>query len=107
MPKYSKIPTTTPQTVMEEEAHYMPSYNRHAVIVAARNGVKRTDFIAFAKLISQSVAALAEIIPASYSTLTKKRVYDKETSERIFEIAELYSLGKEVFGSISTFNNWL
>ncbi|MBX2844896.1 MAG: MbcA/ParS/Xre antitoxin family protein [Saprospiraceae bacterium] len=93
--------------VMEAEASYSVMYNRHAVIAAAREGVTRKDFFAFAKFISQSVAALAEIIPASYSTLTKKKVYDKETSERIFELAEVYTIGKEVFGSIPTFNKWL
>ena len=50
---------------------------------------------------------ISEVVPASYSTLAKKSNYDKEVSERLFEIAEVYSKGFEVFGDEKKFNNWI
>ena len=39
--------------------------------------------------------------------MQKKTVYGKETSERIYELAKLYSLGYEVFDSEESFKQWL
>lgn len=80
---------------------------RSGIIRASRRGVARTDFVDFVRSIKQSVASMARIIPASYSTLTKKNTFDQATSERIFELAELYARGKDVFGDIDKFNAWL
>ncbi len=76
-------------------------------IAAARQGISRQDFIRFAGQIKHSLQSLAQIMPASYSSLTKKKIYDQETSERILELARLYRQGKDVFGSIEKFNAWL
>ncbi|MEX0986625.1 MAG: MbcA/ParS/Xre antitoxin family protein, partial [Bacteroidales bacterium] len=43
----------------------------------------------------------------SLSSLQKKSVYDRETSERIYELAKLFSLGHEVFDSKEDFRGWL
>ena len=77
------------------------------LIRASRRGVHRSDFVHFIKLIKQSVQTLSQVIPASYSSLSKKDIYDQETSERIYEIAQIYAIGKEVFGDIDRFNDWL
>ncbi len=77
------------------------------MITASREGVSRLDFVDFASKIKHSVQSLSAIIPASYSSLTKKKVYNLETSERIFELAELYAYGRDVFGTIENFNSWL
>lgn len=77
------------------------------MISASREGVSRQDFIDFASRIKHSIQSLSSIIPASYSSLTKKKVYNLETSERIFELAELYAYGRDVFGTIENFNSWL
>ena len=37
----------------------------------------------------------------------RSQVYGKETSERIYELAKLYSLGYEVFDSEENFKQWL
>ena len=63
--------------------------------------------MAFVKEVKQSVSALAEVIPASYSSLTKKDRYDKATSERMVELAEVFAQGTEVFGDVIKFNSWL
>ncbi|RUM61913.1 MAG: antitoxin of toxin-antitoxin stability system, partial [Sulfurimonas sp.] len=47
------------------------------------------------------------ILPASLSSMQKKKVYSKETSERIYELARLFGLGYEVFDSKDDFKNWL
>ncbi len=77
------------------------------LVTAARKGIRRRDFVGFAKRINQSVQSLAKVIPASYSSLSKKEIYNQETSERILEIVRVYACGQEVFGSIEKFNDWM
>ena len=77
------------------------------LISSIRRGITRRQFMAFVKEVKQSVSALAEVIPASYSSLTKKDRYDKATSERMVELAEVFAQGTEVFGDVIKFNSWL
>ncbi|NND09319.1 MAG: DUF2384 domain-containing protein [Saprospiraceae bacterium] len=77
------------------------------IISSIRKGITRRQFMAFVKEVKQSVSALAEVIPASYSSLTKKDRYDKATSERMVELAEVFAQGSEVFGDVTKFNSWL
>lgn len=73
----------------------------------SRAGISRPDLMSFAKHIERSLLELAEILPSSYSTLTKKEVFDKATSEHILQLRELFIQGAEVFGDIPHFNAWL
>ena len=84
----------------------MSAYGIH-LINACRNGISKADFMEFVKKVGESIQSLAEIMPSSYSSLTKKNVYDRETSERILELAQLYAYGQEVFGSLHKFRHWL
>lgn len=85
-----------------------PELNYNAGLVAAsRAGVTRVQFMDFTKQVGQSMRSLADVIPSSYSSLSKKKIYDQETSERILEIAEIYAIGIEVFGEVDRFNSWL
>lgn len=77
------------------------------IIHAARNGVSRSDLKKFSLRVALPITKISEIVPASYSTLAKKNNYDKEVSERLFEIAEVYSKGFEVFGDEKKFTRWL
>ena len=77
------------------------------LIHRSRLGISRSTFMNIAKDIKRSVIELAEILPSSYSTLTKKEVFDKATSEHIFMIQELFNYGVEVFGDLNKFNAWL
>ena len=100
MPRYIK-----PQDVLRvQDPSFAYGMN---LIESARQGVSRADFVDFAKRIKRSVQSLARIIPASYSSLSKKQSFDLKTSERILAIAEVYALGIEVFGDIDRFNHWL
>lgn len=77
------------------------------IIHATRNGVTRSQLKKFSMRVALPLTKISEIVPASYSTLAKKTSYDKEVSERLFEIAEVYSRGFEVFGDEKKFARWL
>ncbi len=77
------------------------------LVATARAGVSRSALVSFAKTIDHSIQALSQVLPASYSSLSKKKVYDQETSERILELMRLYAYGTDVFGSVQKFNDWL
>jgi putative toxin-antitoxin system antitoxin component (TIGR02293 family) len=72
-----------------------------------RYGVKKSDWKQFIKSIGATEKEFISILPASLSSLQKKSVYDRETSERIYELAKLFSLGHEVFDSKDDFREWL
>ncbi len=72
-----------------------------------RYGVKKSDWKQFIKSIGATEKEFIAILPASLSSLQKKSVYDRETSERIYELAKLFSLGHEVFDSKDDFRGWL
>lgn len=72
-----------------------------------RDGVKKSDWKQFIKSIGSTEKELISILPTSISSLQKKSVYDRETSERIYELAKLFGLGYEVFDSKDDFREWL
>ncbi len=77
------------------------------IIKTVRNGVTRVEFLEFLKDFGFSMKEMTEVLPASYSSLTKLAIYDKDTSERILELSLLFKLGLDVFGDKSKFTNWL
>lgn len=107
--KLKSYPLGRPDAMLVAHDPAVPmTYQAHRQLIeAARAGVKRADFDLFLKRIKRSLVALAEILPASYSSLTKRKVYDTKTSEHILELAELYRVGLDVFGDIQRFNAWL
>lgn len=72
-----------------------------------RDGVKKSDWKNLISYLGSTEKEFANVLPASISTMQKKSVYDKETSERIYELASLFGLGYEVFDSKEDFKNWL
>lgn len=81
--------------------------NSMEYIERIRYGVKKSDWKQFIKSIGATEKEFISILPASLSSLQKKSVYDRETSERIYELAKLFSLGHEVFDSNDDFREWL
>lgn len=77
------------------------------VIDRIRKGVKKTDWKQFIHHTQSTEKEFEHILPASISSMQKKMVYGKETSERIYELAILFGLGYEVFDSKADFKNWL
>ncbi len=72
-----------------------------------REGVKKTDWKQLLYFTSSTEKEFENILPASISSMQKNAVYNKETSERIYELARLFGLGYDVFDTKSDFKNWL
>jgi len=72
-----------------------------------REGVKKTDWKQLIHFTGSTEKEFEHILPASISSMQKKSVYGKETSERIYELARLFGLGYEVFDSKEEFKKWL
>lgn len=72
-----------------------------------RGGVKKADWKYLISYLGSTEKEFATILPASISSMQKKKVYSKETSERIYELANLFGLGYEVFDTKEDFKNWL
>ena len=72
-----------------------------------RDGVKKADWKQLIKKIGATEKEFENILPTSISSMQKKSVYGKETSERIYELARLFGLGYKVFDSHADFRNWL
>lgn len=100
---YAEKFTPTWVVVHAKEA---PGYKLE-LIDRIRHGVKKTDWKELISHIGSTEKEFAEILPASISSMQKKLVYGKETSERIYELAKLFGLGFSVFDSQENFKKWL
>jgi putative toxin-antitoxin system antitoxin component (TIGR02293 family) len=72
-----------------------------------RDGVKKADWKQLISSIESTEKEFEYILPTSISSMQKKSVYSRETSERIYELARLFGLGYEVFDSKDNFKEWL
>lgn len=72
-----------------------------------REGVKKTDWKQLLQYTDSTEKEFESILPASISSMQKNTIYNKETSERIYELARLFGLGYDVFDTKNDFKNWL
>ena len=72
-----------------------------------RKGVKKTDWKQLIQFTGSTEKEFEHILPVSISSMQKNTVYNKETSERIYELARLFGLGYDVFDSKEDFKQWL
>jgi len=72
-----------------------------------RKGVKKTDWKQLIDFTGSTEKEFEHILPASISSMQKKTVYGKATSERIYELARLFGLGYAVFDTKEDFKKWL
>lgn len=77
------------------------------LIERIRSGVKKSDWKNFISHVGSTEKEFAAVLPTSISSMQKRDVYSKETSERIYELARLFGLGYEVFDSEKDFKDWL
>lgn len=77
------------------------------LISRIRTGVKREDWKALIDNIGATEKEFEHILPSSISSMHKKSIYNRETSERIYEISRLFGLGYEVFDTPEVFKQWL
>ncbi|WP_246073859.1 antitoxin Xre/MbcA/ParS toxin-binding domain-containing protein [Fluviicola chungangensis] len=83
-----------------------PGYQME-LIDRIRDGVKKSDWKQLILNIGATEKEFELILPTSISSMQKKSVYGRETSERIYELARLFGLGYEVFDTKEDFKNWL
>lgn len=83
-----------------------PGYKME-LINRIRDGVKKSDWKLLINNLDSSEKEFENILPTSISSMQKKATYDKETSERIYELARLFGLGYDVFDTKEDFKNWL
>lgn len=83
-----------------------PGYKME-LIGRIREGVKKTDWKQLIQYTGSTEKEFEHILPVSISSMQKKTVYSKETSERIYELARLFGLGYDVFDSKEDFKKWL
>ena len=83
-----------------------PSYKME-LIDRIREGVTKSDWKELIQYTGSTEKEFENILPGSISSMQKRNIYSKETSERIYEIARLFGLGFEVFDSQDDFKNWL
>lgn len=72
-----------------------------------RTGVSKDDWKQLIQYIGATEKEFEFLLPSSISSMQKKPVYDRETSERIYELARLFGLGYEVFDTPGDFRSWL
>ncbi len=72
-----------------------------------REGVKKAEWRLFVQQIGGTEKEFEKILPSSISSMQKKSVYNRETSQRIYELAQLFGLGYQIFDSGEDFRNWL
>lgn len=89
-----------------DNPHDAPGYKLH-IIEKIRAGVKKSEWKELLNQIKATEKEFEEILPSSISSMQKKEVYDRETSERIYEISDLFGLGYEVFDAKEDFKSWL
>jgi len=72
-----------------------------------RGGVKKSDWKQLIINIGSTEKEFVNILPTSISSMQKKTIYGRETSERIYELARLFGIGYDVFDTKEDFKNWL
>lgn len=84
--------------------------NKHQYISLIRNGVPMQTLLHLMKSTGITAAEIASILHTSERTLrryTNDTLLNPEQSERIIELARLFSRGAEVFGSLNNFKAWM
>lgn len=83
----------------------------HAIVLAARKGLKPKIFYDFAEAIKMSEKFLAGIINLSARTISnykeQQKVLEPTHSEHLLKLITLYEKGENIFGNVDEFNYWL
>jgi len=76
----------------------------------AHNGITKSDFIAVVLMTGLNLSEFSKFLPVSKRTIEKvkeEELLSPQVSDRVLQIATLYQQGIEVFGSTSTFKEWM
>lgn len=100
--------TFSPLYVLKEGDSPFPSTERMLRIIdASKKGVSSVQLKNLLTEIGLNMKELSEILPVSYSSLSKKKSFSPEVSERIYALSILYRMGMDVFNDRSIFTSWL
>ncbi len=98
----------TPLYILNDSESTYPSTERMLRIIdASKKGVSATQLKNLLQEIGLNLKELSDILPVSYSSLSKKKVFSPEVSERIYALTILYRLGIDVFSDKDIFTGWL
>lgn len=98
----------TPLYVLNDGDSVYPSTERMLRIIdASKKGVSAQQLKNLLHQIGLNMKELSEILPVSYSSLSKKKSFSPEVSERIYALSILYRLGIDVFNDKEIFTQWL
>ena len=84
--------------------------NENDFISVIRNGIPKQAMTYLMTVAGLSLVEMASITHTSDRTLRRYKPQEKlsqEQSERMIELARLYSRGEQVFGSIASFRQWM
>ena len=84
--------------------------NENDFISVIRTGIPKQAMIHLMQVADISLTEMASIVHTSDRTLRRYGAHQKlsqEQSERMVEMARLYSRGEEVFGSMNDFKEWM
>lgn len=95
-----------PTKVLKGSGSSTPQQIIH-MIAASRDGVSATELKSLLAEIGLHMTELADILPISYSSLTKLSLFSPEVSERIYQIAVVFREGISTFEDKDIFRTWL
>lgn len=108
------LPTTTSRTIgmmgMAGKKEFESITSDSDFISLIRNGIPKQAMTNLMDIADLSLIEMATITHTSDRTLRRYKPQQKlpqEQSERMIELAKLYSRGEEVFGSIAEFRQWM
>jgi len=84
----------------------VPGYQLE-LISRIKTGVKKKDWKTLIAVLGTTEKKFEDILPSSISSMHKKDIYNRSTSERIYQISRLFGLGYEIFNTPEDFKSWL
>lgn len=101
-----------PSPVLLKDATQIPEGQMTAIekMKITREGISKTDLEHLKNKIALDYNQLAKVLSVARATLINKKgkeKFDDDLSAKILGLAEIYSLGYEVFEDEQLFNNWI
>jgi putative toxin-antitoxin system antitoxin component (TIGR02293 family) len=105
------MPLAGPFRLLKVVRHPEDFPNEKAMYLSViRGGLPRRSLDALLETTGLSIYEMAQILDTSDRTLRRhddETLLSREHSERLLEMAQLYSRGEEVFGSLEVFRQWM
>ena len=76
----------------------------------ASEGISKSDFLSIVAITGLNLTEFSSLLPVSKRTIEKVKDTDllsPVVSDRVLQIGSLYQHGKDVFGDVVSFKDWL